>query len=84
MEGSYIPSSRDNVSFWDTDRPFKDEYLSRPLKRMREGDLVFVVPSFRRYQMLGGLENLTGLRLVSEMELMVDPVEVAFGVVSVL
>ena len=84
VEGSYIPSSRDNVSFWDMDRSFKDEYLSRPLKRLREGDFIFVVPSFRRYQVLGGLEDLTGLRLVSEMEPLADPVEVAFGVVRFL
>ena len=24
VEGSYIPSSRNNVSFWDTDRPFQN------------------------------------------------------------
>ena len=28
VEGSYIPSSCNNVSFFDSDRPFQDEYLS--------------------------------------------------------
>ena len=84
VEGSYVPSSRDNVSCWDTDKPFRDEYLSRPLKRLKEGDSVFVVPSFRKYQVLGELEDSTGVRLVSEMEPLDDPVEVAFESLRVL
>ena len=64
VEGSYTPSSRDNVSWWETDKVFEDEYLSRPLKRVSVGDLVFVLPNFVRYWVLSRSENGLGLNLV--------------------
>ena len=84
VEGSYVPYSRDNISFWDLDKPFRDEYLSRPLKRLRVGAIVFVVPSFKRYKILSGFKNGLGLNLVAEMKPMANPLAVDFGDVRVL
>ena len=66
VEGSYTPSSCDNVSWWDSDKAFEDEYLSRPLKRVSVGDLVFLVPNFVRCRVLSGSENGLGLNLVPD------------------
>ena len=64
VEGSYIPFSRDNVFDWDSDRPFKDEYLDCPLKKVSIGDVVFVVPFFHRYKVLSRLVDSLGFNLV--------------------
>ena len=62
------PSGYDKVPDSNYDLPFKDEYLTRPLKRVSIGDIVFVVPSFHRYKVVSGREDGLGFNLVSEME----------------
>ena len=85
MEGSYRPHSHDNVSCFDLDRMFVDEYLARPLKRVSVGDEVFVVPRFKTFVVLGGTEDGLGMRLVrKEMVGLVPSVVVGFGDVRVL
>ena len=85
VEGSYTPSSCDNVSWWDSDKAFEDEYLSRPLKRVSVGDLVFLVPNFVRCRVLSGRENGLGLNLVPEgVNGMMTPLAAKFGDVRVL
>ena len=81
VEGSYLPSSRDNVSFFDLDKPFQEEYLSRPMKKVKARDTIFVVPAFKKYQVVGGVEDGTGLSLVSER---MESLVVAFDEVRVL
>ena len=79
------PSEYDNVFDCDFDRPFKDEYLTRPLKRVSIGDIVFVVPSFHRYRVVSGRGDGLGFNLVPEMEEeMVQLLEVGFDEVLVL
>ena len=64
VEGSYRPHSHDNVSWWDSDRKFVNEYVARPLKRVSVGAEVFVVPGFKRFVVLDGSEDGLGMRVV--------------------
>ena len=64
VEGNYTPSRHDNVSCWDSDRAFKDEYLERPLKRVSIGDVVYVQPLFNRYTVVSG--RVDGLGFIVE------------------
>ena len=57
VEGSYRPHPHDNVSAWDSDRKFVDEYLARPLKRVSVGDEVFVVPGLKKFVVVGGNDD---------------------------
>ena len=78
------PSNSGNI--YDLDRPFKDEYLTRPLKMVSIGDLVFVVPSFHRYKVVSGRGDGLGFNLVPVVvdEWMQKPMEVGFDDVLVL
>ena len=90
VEGSYTPSGRDNVSWNDQDRPFKDDYLDRPLKRVSIGDVVFHQPSFTKYKVLcrrmDRLGNFNGLWLqpMWVKNQMFEPIAVAIEDVVVL
>ena len=85
VEGSYRPHCHHDISWQDSDRPFVDEYLSRPLKRVSVGDVVFVAPSFKQFVVLGGTEDGLGMRVVrKEMVGLVPSVVVGFGDVMVL
>ena len=79
------PSERDNGFDCDFDRPFKDEYFTRPLKRVSIGDIVFVIPSFHRYKVVSGRGDGLGFNLVPEMEEEMEQLlEVGFDEVLVL
>ena len=79
------PSGYDKVPDSDYDLPFKDEYLTRPLKRVSIGDIVFVVPSFHRYKVVSGRADGLGFNLVPEMEEEMEQLlEVRFDEVLVL
>ena len=67
LEGECIASGRHhNVSYFDGDREFVDDFLNRPLKRVSVGDVVLVVPSYERFVVLGLSADGSGLRLVLE------------------
>ena len=79
------PSGYDKVPDSNYDLPFKDEYLTRPLKRVSIGDIVFVVPSFHRYKVVSGRADGLGFNLVPEMEEEMEQLlEVRFDEVLVL
>ena len=87
VEGSYRPHPRDNVSCISSDRVFVDEYLSRPLKKLKVGEVVLVLPTFKRFTVVGGFENGSKLELelVPERNFAkVAPVAVDFRNVRVL
>ena len=66
VEGGYVAHSHDNVSYFDQDRKFVDDFLVRPLKRVSVGDVVMVVPSYEKFVVIGLSADGSGLSLVSE------------------
>ena len=82
VEGSYRPHSHDNVSAWDSDQKFVDEYLARLLKRVSVGDQAFMVPAFKKFLVLGG-DGLGLDVILEEVEGMAPPLLMNFGDVGV-
>ena len=66
VEGNYWAHSNDNVSFFDSDLKFADEFALRPWKRLSVGDVVLVVPEYKRFVVLGGSQGGWGLNVIEE------------------
>ena len=52
------------MSYFDNDRKFVDEFVTRQLKRVSVGDVVLVVPLYEKFVVIGRGEDGFSLILV--------------------